>query len=68
MATSGKLGKSSGTGNYIGFKVKYEREVPLEKLVEVSDEEAHERLRKSTYWRVEGEKELQKQFREKAKL
>lgn len=68
VATSGKLGKSSGTGNYIGFKVKYEREVPLEKLVEVSDEEAHERLRKSTYWRVEGEKELQKQFREKAKL
>lgn len=67
-AAAGEITSSSGTGTYVGFKLKYEREIPLDKLVEVSDEEAIERLRRSTYWRIEGEKELVKSVQERAKL
>lgn len=67
-AAAGEIGKSSGTGTFVGFKLKDEREIPLDKLVEVSDEDALERLRRSTYWRIEGEKELAKLVQERAKL
>ena len=68
-AVAGQIkGSSSGNAAYVGFKLRYEREIPLGKLVEVSDEEAHERLRRSTYWRVEGEKVLRNEKQERARL
>ena len=59
---------SSGTLKYVGFKMQSEGDIPLDKVLSVSDEEAHELLRNSTHWRIEGEKVLRKQFNEKAKL
>ncbi|KAF7596454.1 hypothetical protein BBP40_001761 [Aspergillus hancockii] len=60
--------KPSHTLTYIRYKLRSTREIPLGKAVSLSDEEVDERLRKSAEWRIEGEKELQKQHFEKAKL
>ncbi|GAB1194608.1 hypothetical protein APSETT444_003854 [Aspergillus pseudonomiae] len=60
--------KPSSTLTYIGYKLRSTREIPLDKAVSLTDEEVDERLRKTAEWRIEGEKELQKQYYEKAKL
>jgi len=53
---------------YIGFKLRNTREIPLESAVNLSDDEADELMRRNARWRVEGEKELLKEWRAKAKL
>ncbi|KAE8152688.1 Alpha/Beta hydrolase protein [Aspergillus avenaceus] len=53
---------------YIGYKLRSTRQVPLDKTVELSDDQVDAILRKRAAWRVEGEKELQRQFYEKARL
>lgn len=60
--------KAPGTLLYIGFKVQYEKEVPLDEALTVSDEEVHALMQKTTDWRIEGEKALQEQYNERAKL
>ncbi|KAE8387750.1 Alpha/Beta hydrolase protein [Aspergillus alliaceus] len=64
---AGRVG-SPGNLTYIGYKLRSTREIPLDKAVSLTDEEVDERLRKTAQWRIEGEKELQKQYSEKAKL
>lgn len=59
---------SPGTLTYVGCKLRFEKEIPLEEVLDVSDEQAHELMRNSTYWRVEGEKMLQTQVKERARL
>jgi hypothetical protein len=44
------------------------KEIPLEKAVTLSDEEVDRLLRRTANWRLEGEKELQRQVTERAKL
>ena len=66
-AIAGRV-KPSSSLTYIGYKLRSTREIPLDKAISLTDEEVDERLRKSAEWRVEGEKELQKQYYEKAKL
>lgn len=63
-------GRVEGSGNitYIGFKLREIKEIPLDSLGLMSDEEVDERLRKSQYWRIEAEKMLRDQWKEKARL
>jgi hypothetical protein len=60
--------RSSGKLTYIGFKLRSMKEIPLEKAVTLSDEEVDRLLRRTANWRLEGEKELQRQVTERAKL
>lgn len=53
---------------YIGFKLRNIREIPLDLAPRLSDEEAVELMRKNAHWRIEGEKELVREWREKARL
>lgn len=53
---------------YIGFKLRSIREIPLDLAANLSDAEAEELMRRNAHWRVEGEKELQREWRETAKL
>ncbi|KAE8371214.1 Alpha/Beta hydrolase protein [Aspergillus bertholletiae] len=66
-AIAGRV-QPSCTLTYISYKLRSSREIPLDKAVSLTDEEVDERLRKVAEWRVEGEKALQKQYYDKAKL
>lgn len=66
-ATAGRV-TSSGNLTYLGFKLRSTREIPLEKVSAISDEEVEARMRRSALWRMRGEDALQKQWRERARL
>ncbi|RHZ66891.1 alpha/beta hydrolase [Aspergillus thermomutatus] len=66
-AVAGRV-KSSGNLTHIGFKLRSMKEIPLEKAVALSDEEVDRLLRRTANWRLEGEKELQRLWTERAKL
>ncbi|KAJ5103669.1 hypothetical protein N7532_004198 [Penicillium argentinense] len=63
-------GSVTPTGNltYLGFKLRSTREISLEKISNVSDEEVEERLQRSAKWRLDGEIEMLKSSREWARL
>ncbi|KAJ5293871.1 hypothetical protein PENANT_c002G08782 [Penicillium antarcticum] len=63
-------GRVTSTSNltYISYKAKSEKQIPIEKACETTDEEADALLRKSAAWRLEGEKAMQKEWRERARL
>ncbi|KAJ5539824.1 hypothetical protein N7513_008156 [Penicillium frequentans] len=58
----------TGVLTYYGFKLRYTRQIPLEEACEVGDEEVDERLRENKRWRMESEKVLLKEWRERARL
>lgn len=60
--------KSTGNINYITYKLRSTREIPLDDAVPLSEEEVDERLRKSSTWRLEGEKQLVKEWSAKESL
>ncbi|KAE8351726.1 Alpha/Beta hydrolase protein [Aspergillus coremiiformis] len=60
-AVAGRV-KSSSNLTYIEYKLRSTREIPLDQVVSLTDEEVDERLRQGAQWRIEGEKELQKQY------
>ena len=53
---------------YIGYGLGEIKEIPLDSAVSVSDEEAEQLMRRTAQWKFDGEKELQKEWSEKAKL
>ncbi|KAJ5135586.1 Alpha/beta hydrolase fold-3 [Penicillium bovifimosum] len=63
-------GRVVATGNlkWIGFKLRETKEIPLEKACETTDEEVEARMERIAVWKLEGERELLKEYREKAKL
>ncbi|PYH92745.1 hypothetical protein BO71DRAFT_382953 [Aspergillus ellipticus CBS 707.79] len=72
-AVAGKIpaGTSlSGDVTYIKYKLQGTHYIPLKNAVPLTDEEVDERLRSSAQWRLEGEKELQREWLQnlKAKL
>ncbi|KAJ5749093.1 uncharacterized protein N7511_010789 [Penicillium nucicola] len=66
-AVAGRV-QSTGDLTYISYKAKSEKQIPIEKACETSDEEADALLRKSAAWRLEGEKILLKEWHERARL
>lgn len=58
----------TGHVTYVGFKCRSMREIPIEKICDVGDEEVEDRLRKSFEWRLASEMALQKEWRERARL
>lgn len=60
--------KAPGSLLYVGFKVQYEKEIPFDEVLNVSDEQVHALMRKTTDWRIGGEKELLEKHNERAKL
>jgi acetyl esterase/lipase len=60
--------RSSGKLTYFGFQLKSTREIPLDQACAVSDEEVEDRMRRTAAWRVEEEKKLQREWRERARL
>ena len=60
--------KATGNVNFITYKQRSTREISLDDAVPLSDEEVDERLRKCSTWRLEGEKQLLKEWSERAKL
>ncbi|PWY92395.1 hypothetical protein BO70DRAFT_376080 [Aspergillus heteromorphus CBS 117.55] len=70
-AVAGKMAAGtplSGEITYIGYKLLGTRQIPLDKAVPLTDEEVDERLRMNAQWRLEGERELQREWLEKVKL
>ncbi|CAI7635511.1 unnamed protein product [Penicillium glandicola] len=63
-------GRVVSTGNltWVGFKLKLSMGIPIEKACEVSDEQVEALMQKITAWKLEGEIELQKQWRATARL
>jgi hypothetical protein len=63
-------GRVVATGNltWLGFKLKVTKEIPLEKASETSDEEVAALMQRIAVWKLEGEAEMLKEWREKAKL
>lgn len=66
-AAAGRV-TSSGTLTYLGFKLRETREIPLDKVSPVTDEEVEARMRQTAAWRMKGEEELQREWRERARL
>ncbi|THC99940.1 hypothetical protein EYZ11_000638 [Aspergillus tanneri] len=66
-AVAGRV-KSSGHLSYITYQQRSICEIPLEDMVALTDEEVDERMRQCRNWRVEGEKQLRKQWAERARL
>lgn len=58
----------TGSLTYLGFKMQSTRKVPLEKACEITDEEVEARMRRSLETRLEAEKEMQRAWRERARL
>lgn len=54
----------TGHVTYLGFKLRSTREIPIEKICDVSDEEVEARLRKTFEWRLASETALQKEWHE----
>lgn len=66
-AAAGRV-MSSGNLTYISFKLRSEKQIPIEKACETTDEEADDLMRKSAAWRLEGENAMQKEWHERARL
>ncbi|KAJ6083172.1 hypothetical protein N7467_007307 [Penicillium canescens] len=66
-AVAGRVA-SSGNLTYISYKAQSTKEIPIEKVCETTDEEADALMRRSAAWRLEGEKEMQKEWHERARL
>lgn len=66
-AVAGRI-TPTGCLTYLGYKMRSTREIPLEKACGVGDEEVEARMRRSAGWRLEGENELQRVWRERARL
>lgn len=66
-AVAGRV-TATGSLTYFGFKMRATRRIPLEKACEVGDEEVQARMRRSREWRVESEMNLQRAWRERARL
>lgn len=66
-AAAGRV-ESTGCLTYLGYGMRETREIPLEKACGVSDEEVEDRMRRGRDWRLEGELEMQKAWRERARL
>ncbi|PYH77278.1 hypothetical protein BO82DRAFT_319996 [Aspergillus uvarum CBS 121591] len=58
----------SGEVTFIGYKLLSEKAIPVEKAVPLSDEEVEERLHVNAQWRLDGERELQREWADKARL
>ncbi|PLB36061.1 putative lipase/esterase [Aspergillus candidus] len=56
------------TLTYIAYKLRSERSIPWEEAVTLTDAEVDELLQQGAHSRVRGEMELQKEWRERAKL
>ncbi|KGO72942.1 Alpha/beta hydrolase fold-3 [Penicillium italicum] len=63
-------GRVVSTGNltWLGFKLRLTKEIPIEKACEISDEQVVALMQRTTAWKLEGEIELQKQWRATARL
>lgn len=66
-AVAGRVSPSPNL-THIGFKLRKTVEIPLDKAVKVTDEEAEELMRRTAHWKIEGEKEMQRQYKERARL
>lgn len=66
-AVAGRVG-STGNLTRLGPMIQSVQEVPLDSLDLLSDEEVDERLRKSQRWRVEAERQLLSEWKERARL
>lgn len=64
-AAAGRV-TSNGHLTYYEAGLKSSREIPLEKVSEVSDEEVEERLKTTTRWRLELENQLNSAWRERS--
>lgn len=60
--------KATGNIKFITYKLRSTREISLDDAVALSDEEVNERLRKCSTWRLEGEKQLLKEWSGRARL
>jgi acetyl esterase/lipase len=60
--------KPTGTMNWIEFKMRSTKEIPIEEACGTSDEEARALLQKAVDWRLRTEFELQKGWNAKARL
>ncbi|KAJ5155547.1 hypothetical protein N7492_008350 [Penicillium capsulatum] len=58
----------TGHVTYVGFKLRITREIPVDQICDVGDEEVEARLRRAREWRLATEKRLQKEWRAQAKL
>lgn len=58
----------TGSLTYLGFKLRSTREIPIESACEVSDEEVDALMHRNAAWRLRGEDEMQKEWRERARL
>ncbi|KAL2867105.1 alpha/beta hydrolase [Aspergillus lucknowensis] len=54
--------KPTGMLNYIGYDPKSSKEVPLDEVSPLTDDDVDELLEKVAQWRIEGEKELRRQW------
>lgn len=63
-------GRVLSTGNltWLGFKLQLTKEIPIEKACEISDEQVESLMQRMTAWKLEGDIELQKQWRATARL
>ncbi|KAI2732626.1 hypothetical protein CBS147332_1765 [Penicillium roqueforti] len=66
-AVAGRI-VSTGNLTWLGFKLQLTKEIPIEKACEVSDEQVEALMQRMTAWKMEGEIELQKQWRATARL
>ncbi|KAJ6021376.1 hypothetical protein N7540_006880 [Penicillium herquei] len=61
-------GIPNGVLKYYGANLHNQREIPLEKAVDVSEEEVEERISRNKAWRIETENAMQKDWQERARL
>lgn len=63
-------GRVVSTGNltWLGFKLQFKKEIPIEKACEISDEQVVALMQRISAWKLEGEIELRKQWRATARL
>jgi acetyl esterase/lipase len=66
-AVSGRV-KATGNVSWFGFKLKTTKEIPISEACVTSDEEVAALMRRSAEWRLKTEIEMQKEWRERAKL
>ncbi|KAJ5687733.1 hypothetical protein N7536_010352 [Penicillium majusculum] len=59
---------STGSLTWLGFKLQLTKEIPIEKACDISDEQVEALMQRMTAWKLEGEVELQKQWRATARL
>jgi acetyl esterase/lipase len=66
-AVAGRV-KSTGSVAWWGFKLLSSRDVPLGKACATTDEEVRALMQRSAAWRLKAEVEMQKEWRERARL